>query len=112
MALIGGLWQSVWLEKRSSAHIDGLRLTPDVATSSLAVETTIAGVPAGGALLRLTVHDPDGTEVAADDVAVSAAGMIATDALRHRPGRDPPVESGLTGALFGDRSTHCCRRHR
>ncbi len=103
---IGGLWQSVWLEERPAAHIDRLRLTPDAATSILAVEATVIGALENDAILRLTVHDPDGVEVAADDVVVPAAGVITTDALVIDPGEirlwspDSPALYSVTAQLF------------
>ena len=103
---VGGLWQSVWLEERPAAHIDRLRLTPDAATSILAIEATVIGALENDAILRLTVHDPDGVEVAADDVVVPAAGVITTDALVIDPGEirlwspDSPALYSVTAQLF------------
>ncbi len=105
---IGGLWQSVWLEQRSAAYIDSLRLTPEVGTSMLAVKATVVGARADGAILRLTVRDPEGVEVAADDVVVPAAGVIATEALVIDPGEirlwspDSPALYSVTAQLIVD----------
>jgi len=55
-----GIWQTVWMETVNSAHIEGLKLNPDLA----------------GACLRITVH----TRMPAPDVD---AEIIAYDGLRE-----------------------------
>ena len=55
---IGGIWQSVFLERRSADHLSAVRITPDVpgerATIHLALSRPAPARPAGGSRPRLT----------------------------------------------------------
>ena len=55
-----GIWQTVWLEPVSSAHIRSLKITPDVDHSAVIVEPTTTAM-LGTYLLEVTVSDRSGT---------------------------------------------------
>lgn len=55
-----GIWQTVWLEPVPVAAVDGLKLTPDVAASTLAVEITSA---AKNATVTAVARDANGKRV-------------------------------------------------
>jgi beta-galactosidase/beta-glucuronidase len=57
-----GIWQTVWLEPVPEAHIDGLRLTPDVDRSRLLVAPYVVGLEPGH-VVDVVVLD-QGAEVA------------------------------------------------
>jgi hypothetical protein len=57
---IGGIWQSVWLERRHRIHVTGLRLTPDVAGERVLVAVGLNEAPAQRMGLVLAVTDPEG----------------------------------------------------
>ncbi|MBL1219026.1 MAG: glycoside hydrolase family 2 [Planctomycetes bacterium] len=56
-----GIWQSVWLEAVPQTYIKSIRLTPDLDTQTLRIETTVAGLP-GSASCSVDSHvfDRDG----------------------------------------------------
>ena len=57
-----GIWQTVWLEPvRRRAAIDALKTTPDLATSTLAVEVTVKS--AGNATVTAVARDAKGKQV-------------------------------------------------
>ncbi len=66
---IGGIWQSVMLERRGASYVRALRLTPDVAAERVAVTCEVAHPRAGALAIRIV--DPDG--------AVVAETALATD---------------------------------
>jgi beta-galactosidase/beta-glucuronidase len=45
-----GIWQTVWLEPVNRRHLEKLRLTPDVDTSSINLEVDVAGLEPGMSL--------------------------------------------------------------
>ena len=45
-----GIWQTVWLEPVNRRHLERLRLTPDVDTSSIYLEVDVAGLEPGMSL--------------------------------------------------------------
>ncbi len=57
---IGGIWQSVWLEWRSPAHVRSLKLMPNAHSGALAVEAALSAEAAG----RVRVLAPNGSEAA------------------------------------------------
>jgi hypothetical protein len=57
---IGGLWQSVWLERRNRVHTRRLRLTPDVPGERVRVHLTLSVAPAQRTGAVLVVTDPHG----------------------------------------------------
>jgi Glycosyl hydrolases family 2, TIM barrel domain/Glycosyl hydrolases family 2/Glycosyl hydrolases family 2, sugar binding domain len=57
---VGGIWQSVFLERRSADHLRAVRVTPDVAGERAAVQVVLSR-PASRALqLELTLTTPSG----------------------------------------------------
>ena len=65
---IGGIWQSVWLEKRASTHLQRLQLQPDVATASITIHASCnlaqnSSLPAN-ATIQVSVFDPNDEKVA------------------------------------------------
>ena len=65
---IGGIWQSVWLEKRASIHLQRLQLQPDVATASIAIHASCnlaqnSSLPVN-ATIQVSVFDPNDEKVA------------------------------------------------
>jgi len=66
--VLGGIWQSVWIEARSPGHIDRITLTPLLETGELrariALSTPNEGHPG---TLRVRVQTPDGTTVLEDE---------------------------------------------
>jgi hypothetical protein len=54
-----GIWQSVWLEARASAHVEVLRITPHAAEHRALIRARISTVEAGDHVLRL--RSPDGS---------------------------------------------------
>jgi hypothetical protein len=57
---IGGIWQSVWVERRSPVHVARIKVTPDVAGARALVELYLSRPPSGGLPVILTVTDPRG----------------------------------------------------
>ncbi|GGH84415.1 beta-galactosidase/beta-glucuronidase [Pullulanibacillus pueri] len=49
-----GIWQTVWLEFVNRAHLESVKITPDVDTSSVAIEYLIEGVDANRGLTLKT----------------------------------------------------------
>ena len=79
---VGGLWQSVWIERRAPGHITSLTIQPDAATGRVAVHCALS-VPAALARLaraaRLRVLDRAGQPAAAAELALEA-GQASADA--------------------------------
>ena len=74
---IGGIWQSVWLEERPTAHIRSLRLTPRPAECTIEIAARLSTPLPAAASLTATVYDPAGAAVAA--LALDASGQgVAT----------------------------------
>jgi hypothetical protein len=57
---IGGIWQSVYLERRPSPHIQRLRVTPEVPQERVRVRVHLSGPPGPGREVGFTVTDPAG----------------------------------------------------
>ena len=57
---IGGIWQSVWIERRHRVHVAQLKLTPDVPGERVEVRVTLSEAPADGIGLQLRLTDPRG----------------------------------------------------
>ena len=66
-----GIWQTVWLEPVNRRRIGTLRLTPDVDSSSIGVESHIEGIEPGMSL-RATV-ELDGEQVLEDTISVRSS---------------------------------------
>ena len=57
---VGGIWQSVYLERRSAIHLTGLRITPDVPGEQVRVRATLNRASDRPLGLWLNVTDPKG----------------------------------------------------
>ena len=60
----GGIYRDVWLESTETSYIDGIRITPDIATSSINVEAKVVGQHDG---LRFTVFSQAGKRIVSSD---------------------------------------------
>jgi beta-galactosidase/beta-glucuronidase len=67
-----GIWQSVWIEAVAPTHIERLRITPDVDTMSVRIETILSRA-ANGARLRFTAT-LRGEMQAQTEIAARASG--------------------------------------
>lgn len=108
-----GIWQSVWLEPVHEAHVSELRLTPDVASFSLLVETACA-LPSGpdtqpdtqpngetsgeGLQLELTLRLGD--EVLARDTAAVRATGTRAQVRRTLHLDDPGIDDARARLLW------------
>ncbi len=59
---MGGIWQSVWLERRPTAHLGAIILGADLASGTVSVSATVSSAALGAALVA-TVTGPDGSTV-------------------------------------------------
>lgn len=64
---LSGIWQSVWLELRPAVHIRRLRLTPDPAAGTIAVQLTLSQILRTGWTIQRKVYDPTGNLILEDD---------------------------------------------
>ena len=74
---VGGLWQSVWLERRAPAHVRTLTLTTNPLAGRVTVALALAAPAEAGCALQLSVRGPQGG-VEAEQALSLAAG--ATEA--------------------------------
>lgn len=101
-----GIWQSVWWEAVPQTSIRRLRMTPQLASSSLSVATTVsAGRP--GATLEVELSDADGQvtvgTVAADlDLTPEVRLTIPADRLRPWSPQDPHLYDVVVRLLGQD----------
>jgi hypothetical protein len=72
---IGGIWQSVWVERRSAVHVTRIKVTPDVPGARALVELRFSRPVPAERIVDLTVVDPQGG--GADHRRVVAAGLDA-----------------------------------
>ncbi len=75
--LMGGLWQSVWLELRGDPHVAALRLVPEPAASRLGGRVVLSRPVPEATVLSLRVFDPEGVSVAVSEVRVAAGATEA-----------------------------------
>lgn len=75
---LGGIWQSVWLEKRSSFHVRAMRLTPKLSTGQVQAHLTFSKTADRPYHVQATLFDPAGNKVASLDAAVPA-GSASVD---------------------------------
>jgi len=62
--VLGGIWQSVWIEARSLWHIEQITLTPFLETGELRARIALSSPNEGHpGTLRIRVQTPDGTTV-------------------------------------------------
>lgn len=59
-----GIWQSVYLERRSFDHVASVRMRPDLNSGRLTAEVTLRNPLSAASSVRLAVFNPDGIEVA------------------------------------------------
>jgi hypothetical protein len=57
---IGGIWQSVYLERRAPVHLLRLRVTPEVPEERIRVRACLSAPPEPGVEIRFTITDPAG----------------------------------------------------
>jgi hypothetical protein len=57
---VGGIWQSVSLERRPEVHFCAVRMTPDVPGQQVTARVTLNRPPEAGMLVRFRVTDPAG----------------------------------------------------
>lgn len=72
---LGGIWQSVTLERRGMTYLEDLRLTPNVDAAQVTVEADPRGQPLGGASANrflVRVIGPEGGAAAIGEVPLSA----------------------------------------
>lgn len=95
---IGGIWQSVWLEERSAAHIRSLRLTPDPATGAIAVEADTVG---GAETVAIEVAGPNGQPVAQGSLT-GGRGTVAVDDVQWWSPETPALYTVTATVMQGD----------
>jgi beta-galactosidase/beta-glucuronidase len=79
---LGGIWQSVTLERRSADHVRAVQVLPELADGRLELSVALARPVAADHELRLEVEGPGGgTVVASRTVAVPAGAQLATTTL-------------------------------
>ncbi|PYI65978.1 beta-galactosidase [Arthrobacter livingstonensis] len=88
-----GIWQTVWMEAVPEVHVRRLRMSPNLATSSLTVEVPLSQNRAGH-VVQVVLGGEDGFELtalsAADlDLAPSVHLAIPADSLRPWSVEDP-----------------------
>ena len=71
-----GLWQSVWLERRPAIHIQTLRLTPELATGSIAIAAPLSEPARHNMRAQVTVTDPFGETIVSDWQAMPAGSTM------------------------------------
>ena len=106
---LGGIWQSVTLERRAHDHIRALRLVPNAQDGSVAVTVELARPLPANHELELEVEGPDGVtvaslaEVAGEGAATVTATVVVADPLLWSP--DAPHLYRLTATLCRDGGT-------
>src|SRR4051794_24149364 len=60
---IGGIWQSVYLERRPATWVEQVFCTPDLAGSAVDVLVALSSAPAQGDSVSLLLRAPDGAEI-------------------------------------------------
>ncbi len=103
---LGGIWQSVTLERRAHDHIRALRLVPDARNGAVAVTVALARPLSVRHELELEVEGPDGAavaslaEAAAEGVSTVCATIAVAEPLLWSP--DAPHLYRLTATLRRD----------
>jgi hypothetical protein len=101
-----GIWQTPWLEPVEPAHIESLKITPDLDQSAVTLEVA-ALTPSGTATIKAEVLD-GGKVVQAGEVSVlEASGRIRPRLILRIPNPKPwspdsPHLYGLRFALYAD----------
>lgn len=97
----GGIWQSVWIERRPDLHLAGLRV--DAAGGSVRVRATTSGPLPAGTRLTFEVAGPDGEPVAEAWTGEPETVLRIADPLPWSP--EAPHLYTLTAGLGADRLT-------
>lgn len=79
---IGGIWQSVWLERRDHVHVRAVRLYPDLNTGVVQVLAELASGAPDGCLVELRIAAPDGEVLLTHVVPVSAGDDLVCASLQ------------------------------
>ena len=87
---LGGLWQSVSIERRDARHVAGVAITAELGSGAVAVRLRLSPA-AAGCTIRLRALCPDG-EVVAEARAV--AGDAEAALARAVPGAPPGAPAG------------------
>ncbi len=94
---VTGLWGTVWAEPVPTAHIESLKITPDVDAGQVSIEARCTG----GAQLQVEVLDGDGQTIAQAHAAPDATLTLPiTNARLWSP--DDPYLYNLKVTLAGD----------
>ena len=91
-----GIWQSVWLEPVLTAHIAGLKITPDIDAKVLRLT-----VDAGGAALPVRVTAADGGKAVASAAGRAGTEIVLPIAHPHLWSPSDPHLYGLRVSLAG-----------
>jgi len=83
-----GIWQSVWLERRSSLHVAGVRLYPDLGGDRLRAVFTLLQAAQQSCSAELCILAPEGT-VVSQMSALVAAGDKSIDVRMAVPSPRP-----------------------
>jgi hypothetical protein len=103
---LGGIWQSVTIERRAADRIASLRLYPELADGSVVVSLELSRAAGPSLALAFEIRGPDGARVAAAACPI-AAGETAAE-LRMTVGTplawspDAPHLYSLSAALMAD----------
>lgn len=91
-----GIWQTVWLEPVPKAHLEGLKITPDVDGGRVLVQANVAGA-GDDAIVELTATDGGKTVATAQGKAGEEIALAIPDAKLWSP--DAPHLYDLKAAL-------------
>lgn len=92
-----GLWQSVWLERRSACHSRSLRLTPDLDSGVIGIGARLAQPVREGVAACVTVKDPQGKTAVSHRQPISSGTDLFETAVSVR---DPRPWSPDSPALY------------
>ena len=93
---IGGIWQSVFLERRPETYLRAVRMTPDVAGEQAHARVTLNRPPEAGTAVRFRVTDPAGV-LREHRVTLRAGGTVEEFAL---PVPEPMLWDTATPHLY------------
>ncbi len=107
-----GIWQTVYVEPRTTIHMTTIRATPDIGAGTVRFDVSVSSPPPTfrPAQLRLTVRSPDGAFNPASAVS-SESGLSATITIKE-PKLWSPESPTLYDAVFElDGAGHLDRVH-